>query len=404
MKILIVEDDKVYANALKQFLEKELFFVQCDVCYTYKDALNVINSSSYDIFVLDYILPDTKDGELVDKVLELDKTVIVITNFLDKLTRDQVFSKKVADYIIKSDFSNLDYIKNSIERLNNNKNLTILVVDDSALIRKYITSILDQQNLNILEANDGQEALKVFENHNIDLLITDYEMPNVNGLELVKKVRKTHKMHDLPIIVLSTISENTTISRLLKSGANDFIHKPFTKDEFLCRLNININMYETLKSMKKEIVTDSLTKLYNRHFLEYRGNKIFKDSESIVIALFDIDNFKTINDTYGHAFGDKVLEESASVLKLSLRQDDYIVRYGGEEFLVVFQNISKKLAFLLAEKVRKNIGKIDINGITFTISGGVSDKGETLSEMIKDADKLLYKAKENGKNRIEIDI
>ena len=308
------------------------------------------------------------------------------------------FVNEIVDFIIKDDISIINYMIRLVKRIYKNQFKNVLIVDDSRAIRSYQKKFLHLLNLNVFEARDGAEALDIIKKKNINFIITDIEMPKINGVEMVKEIRKTKKIDELPVLVVSS-NENLFVTfQILKLGANDFIKKPFDKNEYIIRINNILDIYDYLINYKEERTIDSLTKVYNRFFLENSFEQIFKFYKEKIIAMLDIDFFKKINDTYGHQAGDKILAYFAEHIQKNLRKDDLIIRYGGEEFLIFMPNTSKEEAYIVLHKIKNSLK--DVDGIKFTFSAGIANEGETLAEMIKIADDRLYKAKKSGRNRI----
>jgi diguanylate cyclase (GGDEF)-like protein len=393
MEILIVEDSIVFRNAIKNKIEKNLLFATCSSVTTFEE---LIEEKDYDIYICDYNLPDAPNGEHIEYLLRKNKDVIVVTKFEAEFM-DSFIKDKVLEYLIKDDNSMLDYLVKFVRRINRNKNLNILVVEDSLSVRNLVMSILDKLKLNIFEAKNGCEALNILENKNIDLIITDLTMPQMSGKELIKKVRKKKKMSELPIVVISSLDDNTTFLKALKLGANDYLKKPFLKEELIIRVNNLLDLYDSFKKINSQLQKDPLTGVYNRFFLENVLENMFNMYEKKSIAMLDIDFFKKINDTYGHQHGDKVLKDFANNIKGVVRKSDIVVRYGGEEFLIFMPNTSKEEGFIALLKIKEAIKKSEFN---YTFSGGIADEGETLAEMIKIADNRLYNAKKEGRNKI----
>jgi diguanylate cyclase (GGDEF)-like protein len=279
------------------------------------------------------------------------------------------------------------------------------------VIRNNLKKELLKHKFNLFEAKDGQEALNFLKNKSVDLIITDYEMPNLDGLGLLKEIRKEKDKNILPIIALSSINNSAVVSRFLKNGANDYLTKPYSKDELMCRVNNAITNKELYEEIKQIATIDPLTKVYNRNYFYEASEQIFANAkrynEDLSVAILDIDHFKKINDTYGHDVGDIVLKSVAKKMKKRLRGSDLLVRYGGEEFIILLPNTSLKKSFIAMEGLRETISKnkVEIDGekIVVTVSIGISDIKDTnsLDEAIKRADLKLYKAKNNGRDRVE---
>ncbi len=395
MNVLILEDSKLYAKLIKSNIEKYLIFAKCDVVSSFEELKKI--DKKYDLYIVDYILPDTNEDEHIKYLLEQNAKIIVMTQYEDKIYKSS-FMNDIIDFIIKEDISIINYLIRLVKRIYKNQFKNVLVVDDSKSIRLYQKKFLKLLNLNVFEAKNGQEALEIIKKEKINFVISDIEMPKMNGVEMVKEIRKTKNIDELPILIVSS-TENLFITfQILKLGANDFIKKPFDKNEYIIRINNILDIYDYLINYKEERTIDGLTKIYNRFFLENSFEQIFKFYKQKIVAILDIDFFKKINDTYGHQAGDKILTYFAKHIKNNLRKDDLIIRYGGEEFLVFMPNTTKEEAYIVLHKIKNSLQIVD--GIKFTFSAGIANEGETLAEMIKKADERLYKAKETGRNRI----
>jgi len=245
-------------------------------------------------------------------------------------------------------------------------------------------------------------------NQDITVVITDFEMPNVNGLELVLALRRSYRKYELPIIGVSTQKENAI--EFLKYGVNDFIRKPFFKEELQTRVNNTLDAIENVKKLNDFANTDFLTGVANRKFFYSSAGEYFIKSkitnEPFALAMFDIDHFKKINDTYGHDVGDEVIKMLAKTIKDNIKGQDIVARFGGEEFCVLLKNIEASASYRFFENLRKKISelKVSINGeevLGFSVSIGVATQREaTLDQMIKTSDLCLYEAKNNGRNRV----
>jgi diguanylate cyclase (GGDEF)-like protein len=280
------------------------------------------------------------------------------------------------------------------------------------LVRTKLRETLMQHDFNVIEATSGQEALDILsENKKIDLVITDHEMDAMDGIELTKRIRRLYPMEELPIIALTGSANETLIARYLKSEANDFIKKPYSQEELRCRVSTALSLKDMFENIKMIAITDRLTSLYNRFHLYEKGHYLAemnkRDNSSFSLAIFDIDHFKKINDTYGHTAGDHTLVEFSSILKKAFRKTDLVARFGGEEFVVIMPNTPLEQAAKVCNAIREKVAQYaitvsDDTKVSFTVSVGVSHLGseDTLESLIQKTDKLLYKAKESGRNKV----
>ncbi|KPA10536.1 response regulator receiver modulated diguanylate cyclase [Candidatus Magnetomorum sp. HK-1] len=413
-RILVVEDNKAVAKLISSRINSELDIIT-KVAHSYEDAKAIMNENdSFFIAILDLNLPDAPDGEIVDLVLSKEIPSIVLTGTLDDDLRKSILSKNVVDYIVKEGMHAIDYVIHLIKRLKNNRDIKALVVDDTATFRHLISRMLELHKFNVITAVDGIDALeKIKEHSDIKLILTDYEMPKMNGFELVSELRKDFSKDMMAIIGLSANTSETLSAQFLKKGANDFLSKPFLNEEFYCRVTQNVEILELIHEIREASIRDYLTGLYNRRYLYEIGNNLHsnavRDNLAIAVGMVDIDFFKKINDTYGHDVGDIALKHVAGLLTGHVRKTDVVSRCGGEEFCVILTNVDRQRALLVFGKMRKVIEKSEIQAdgktIKMTISVGVCTSiKNSLESMIKTADELLYEAKESGRNRVVIDI
>lgn len=409
-RILIVEDDRVLAKLLSKKLENALDF-QTDIAYSLHEARLFIKKYTYFVALLDLNLPDAAYGEVVDVMLSKNIPSIVLSAELDSNVRDKILQKDIIDYVKKGDIDELRYIIAAVERLYKNTKHKVLIVDDSRVFRKSLKKIVKNLFFKVVAVDSGREALQMLKSDTqIKLVLTDYNMPDMNGLELTKKIRKIYSKNEISIVAISANHDGETSALFLKHGATDFITKPFSKEEFSCRLNNTIEALENIWTITNSANRDFLTGLYNRRYFYddmteyYYSAKI--QHEDFCIAMIDIDNFKKINDSFGHDIGDKVIIHLAEILMHNTSESDLVSRFGGEEFCIVLKNIEPKVALKRLETLRTKVQKAVISSnITFTISiGATFMQQDNIDEMIKTADMLLYKAKQSGKNILVSDM
>ncbi len=404
------------------------------------------------------------------------------------------------------------------------KKISILYVEDEDFVRESFANMLQRDIKNVHIAKDGEEGWNLFQSHHIDIVVSDINMPKMNGIEMVKKIKENNS--DVLIAFTTAFGDNEHLQKSIDLGVDGYFIKPIDinkvfmklnsfaksinskdqierynqllkvvldeqregivlldedldikiynnsfseiykksgKEEFNsiddifeycqgldCNTKINKDWFKNLDSkkeliltcsqdeenkryfqtttkkvkgyivfsitditdlkqesseLKNEAMTDKLTGLYNRKVLDIALEKLL--GKDIYIILLDIDNFKIINDTYGHLAGDKVLKSLAKLLKKTLRKYDLAIRWGGEEFIVLLKDIPNiEIGKTIAEFMRKKISELNIEKVgNFTCSFGVAHQflktKEDLDTLFQKADKLLYKAKKSGKNRVE---
>ena len=379
------------------------------------ELVNDLDASIEDLYLYDlYIIRlDERTEEIIKKLSDEDKFIIIITDHDNEQTREKILSFHVADYVITNSNNSATFISKVAQRLASNTKKTILTVDDSKLILTQISMLLDTQNIHYIQCRDGEEAWDYLNNTHskkIDLVVTDYEMPKMNGYELVKNIRTKYSFEELPVLVLSGTEDTYMISRFLKAGANDYITKPFINEEFMGRVTNALLVVEMFEKIKNMAMTDHLTGIHNRVYFYETATKVLdiakRAKQPSAIAMIDIDNFKSINDTYGHEVGDRALIHIANTMKKTLRRSDILVRFGGEEFVILLPNCPHEQALKIMQKVCNVVAKAELQledskTLKITVSIGVTSKfTEEVDEMIETADKYMYTAKQTGKNKI----
>jgi diguanylate cyclase (GGDEF)-like protein len=302
---------------------------------------------------------------------------------------------------------------------------TILVADDEPVNRALIQRRLEREGYQVLTARNGSEAVEQALASSPDLVILDVMMPEMDGMDACRLLKETEATRDIPIIFLSARDETEMKVSGLGLGADDYISKPFEAAELIARVHVAIRLKrerDQLRnnaeeaSMRAELaqeraMTDALTGLLNRYGLQHtlaRENaEARRYNRQLSCVLIDLDNFKTINDTYGHPIGDLTLQQIAGILREAVRGSDTVFRYGGEEFLVLLPETNLEGAVALAEKIRATAASRPFGDggrvFNLTLSAGASNlcDNESGHDMIARADMALYHAKAQGRNRVE---
>lgn len=408
--VLIVEDSKTFGALLQRMVARE---INCETVWarSLAECREVLDSGSpFDAALLDLNLPDAPDGQVVDLVLSRNIPSVVFTGELSDNLRDIIWSKRIVDYVLKESVHNLEYVARLIRRILRNKGLKVLVVDDSKMARNHMASLLAAHGYEVLEAGDGAHALEIVETDpEVRLIISDFNMPDMNGAALTKAIREVTRRETLFIIGVSSQGSYLTSVAMLKSGANDFITRPFQAEEFYCRISQNVDMLNMIEDLTGMANRDFLTGLSNRKHLHETGRHLFanqvRGNLRLTASIIDLDHFKKVNDTYGHDVGDDVLRHFATLLRERFRGSDVLARYGGEEFCVLSVNLDKDKASERFEAFRRAVAEspmlLDGREIFITVSIGVyTGSAGTFEGMLKSADDLLYKAKLEGRNRI----
>jgi len=412
-KILLVDDSKSICSFLSQKIEDSVD-IKVDIAHSYKEARNLVEQNDdYFLALLDVHLPDMDDTTMLDFMLDKGIPSIVMTADFDTNVYKSFRKRNMIDYVLKESPESLNFIVSLVSRVYQNSQIKVLIIDDSITVRSQLKYYLQSQLFQVLSASKPLEALQVLEdNSNVKIIITDYNMPDLNGVELLKIIRRNFSKNKLAVIGISS-DENSSIA-FLKHGANDFINKPFIKEEFICRLNNTAEALENVEKLEEIAYKDFLTKIANRKYFFEKAQIYFENAKEnnnpSAIAMIDIDNFKSINDTYGHSVGDEVIKSLAKLLSDNIKGQDIVARFGGEEFVLYLQDISPGNASSFMNSICRKISKhkvllSDSQYINYTVSIGLdTQKQDTLIQKINNADKLLYEAKNSGKNRVVDDL
>jgi two-component system cell cycle response regulator len=296
---------------------------------------------------------------------------------------------------------------------------TILIADDSKLMREMLSDTLVSRGYRVIEAQNGEEVVRLARAQEPDLIISDIEMPVMDGIEACRMLAKAPSTAVIPVIILTVRSSTADIKAGLEAHAVDYITKPFDADELAGRVASALKIRELkdqvefLKGRLKKIsTTDDLTGLRNASYFWEHLNREVKKSVSkrvpLSLIVIDIDNFKTVNDAFGHPFGDEVLRKAAHLLGAALGKRGLLARYGGEEFVAVLGGAKEDGAFATAERLRKAIGgrefEKDRSPFRLSISCGVAtmrpdltDEHDDSISLFERADRALYEAKIRGK-------
>ncbi len=410
-RILLVDDSKTLSKLIKLKVINELA-VEVDVAYSLAEAKLLIQKQKYTLAILDLNLPDAPNGEIVDVILDKKIPSIVLTGNIDKAFRTTLLKKDIIDYVYKGGIEDIDYVVTIIKRLFKNRAHKVMVVDDSLVFRNQMKKMVENLFFQVFALAQGEEALSMLEQHpDIKIIMTDYNMPVMDGLELTKEVRKKYTKNQLSIFVISSTDDSDVSAMFLKRGATDYINKPFSKEEFSCRLNNAIEALENIDTITNFASRDFLTGLYNRRYFfaameSYMGNNGTNTNEEFITAMIDIDHFKKINDTYGHDIGDKAIVHLSEILRSHIQHQDIVARFGGEEFCIVLKEVTKDQAITVFERIRQTVALTPLlinenQEITFTVSIGVALEHEnSLIDTINEADAKLYTAKHNGRNQV----
>jgi two-component system chemotaxis response regulator CheY len=299
--------------------------------------------------------------------------------------------------------------------------MKILVVDDDALQRKIIKEALSIGSYDVIPLDNATAAKQVLEQDSVRFVITDWVMPDIDGLSFVRWIRSANITGYVYVMLLTSREEPRDIEDGLNAGADDYIKKPFHPKELLARVAVGeriLRLEEDLRKaserLKQQVLIDDLTELMNRRAIYQVGrqeiSRARRDASPLSVLFLDLDKFKNINDTYGHLAGDEALKLTAHLLQDNIREYDLVGRWAGDEFVALLPDTNKEQAAELGGRVLrafnreamllKNGSKIILNASIglFTWMPGEVDMAD-LDALVRLADEAMYKAKQSGGNR-----
>lgn len=281
--------------------------------------------------------------------------------------------------------------------------------------------MLDEVGYATTFATSGKQAIERVKTANPDLILLDLMMPEINGLQVCEHLKADPLHAEIPIIFLTASNDSQHLLQAFGQGAVDYVTKPYKAPELLARVKTHLELKYTRDELKKALVeletlatTDSLTGISNRRHLLTLAEREFQRAQRyrnpFSILMLDIDHFKSINDTYGHATGDEALKLMADVTRNALRQVDIFGRFGGEEFVVFLPETPLPDAVTVADRIREAIASVSVAMddavIRMTVSIGVATyqtEEPNLDTLLMRADKALYEAKQRGRDRVVAD-
>ena len=297
----------------------------------------------------------------------------------------------------------------------------ILIAEDDPVFRKLLERILRKWGYDVMVTKDGDEAWDALQKEDVHLIILDWMMPGMNGVQICREIRQQERKYYPYIILLTVRDRKEDIVEGMAAGADDYIAKPFDNQELEVRLragrrilDLQAALVAAQEKLQEQATHDMLTGLWNRSaifdILERELARTRRQESSLGVIIADLDHFKRVNDTYGHIAGDAVLREAAARMASSLRPYDSIGRYGGEEFLCVVPGCDGPNGVQVGERIRAHVAAEPIptseGMVPLTVSLGVAtnagfeDKGG--DALLRAADAALYRAKNRGRNRIEL--
>jgi len=446
-KILIVDDEPLNVKLLAAMLPPDQYSTLR--AYSGEEALKKVADEAPDLVLLDIMMPGL-NGYDITRMLKDDPKIrdipiILVTAFggTDNRIRgleagaDEFINKPVnkAELLarvrsllrlkqyqdqLKAHTRSLDSFTtagNTEGRARDQIDLpSIVIVEDDEKDAKLIQSLLHGEPYQIKLAEDGQQIISRAQHERVDIVLLDILLPRMNGYEVCRTLKSTEHTKNIQIIAITNLADLDSKIKGLESGLDDYLVKPVNMVELKTRVKSLVKKKAYLDQLcaKYEMalhtaITDNLTGLYSRgyfdHFLDLEIKRALRQKTPVALLLIDVDNFKEINDTFGHLLADKILNRLATLLKSNIREMDFAARYGGEEFTVVMPNTDIKEARQAAERIRHAVYSCQLDSCSskLTVSLGVAIypfDANSKDELIVKADSALYEAKRDGKNRV----
>jgi len=303
------------------------------------------------------------------------------------------------------------------------REVKILVADDSPVYRKLVEQSLSQEHYTVLLAKNGRQAMDLFTEHQPELVITDWSMPDISGIELCQHIRQDNQQFYAYVILVTANADKEEVIEGLAAGADDYLTKPFHPGELQARVRVGrriVDLHREIQDKNRQLeemaLTDPLTGLPNRRAIDFWAGRQLRAAVRhdfpIWVVMADLDHFKSINDAHGHDAGDIVLKSFAEILKSNTRRSNICGRLGGEEFLLIITHVQKENVAIAIERIRKQFAAqtftVERHTFSATASFGIAGIRATtcpdFSDLVARADAALYSAKRQGRNRIEFVI
>jgi two-component system, glycerol uptake and utilization response regulator len=282
---------------------------------------------------------------------------------------------------------------------------TILIVDDTKTNIDLLLELLSAYDLVV--ATDGKSALQIAQQENIGMVLLDIMMPEMDGFEVCKHLKSSEKTKDIPVIFITANVDEESIEKGYELGGVDYVTKPFKPKELLAKIKTHFKMSKLIEELHYLASHDQMTGIYNRRKFFEKAIQLFEKGVALVTVMIDIDDFKKINDTYGHPFGDEVIKAVVREIQKILDADSIFGRLGGEEFAIVTPYENQEKVYAKIEQIREMVEHLVISSDAIsqsvTVSMGVAKRTEktiSIDALLKEADGALYNVKRSGKNRV----
>lgn len=457
--ILVVDDELRNIKLITAMLSSEPYeILQAD---NGEKALEIINTHRIDLVLLDVMMPGINGFEvtrIIKNNQETKNIPIILVTALDgsenktkalEVGADEFLTKPVNKVEIITRVKSILQLRQCQEQLNARINVgekltitrevissrsqnkydlikdgsghqTVLLVEDDTQYVKLYKSLVATEPYNFIVASSGEEAIRIGQQINIDLILLDLMLPGMSGYEVCEYFRNNMATRNIQIIAITSLSDLESRIKCIDKGIDDYLVKPVNRKEIKSRISVLLRKkayLDQLQAHHKQVlnlaIIDGLTGLYNqvyfKNYLQLEVERSLERGYLVALMMLDLDDFKKCNDLLGHPAGDAVLKQFSGLIKMNIRDIDLPARYGGEEFAIVMPYASKQNALDTAEKIRISLRSLCINSdgdkgvgnITTSIGIAICPKqSSTADGLIDKADHMLYQAKNTGKNKI----
>jgi len=387
------------------------------------EGMHFLEAGKFDAICAAATLPDANVIEFVKRVrawpTARETPIIVLTASGDESFVSDALKAGVTEVFGRGDIHAFArHIRDLARSAGTALSGRVLLLEDSAAIALGIVRILSKAGLAVRDFRAGGDAIAAFDADDFDLVVTDVVLDNsMSGIVFVRELRGKKGMRGarVPILAISGLDDSARRIEILRAGASDFLNKPIVPEEFVARVGNLIGQKRLLDQIETQhaelralALTDQLTTLYNRHFLLEVAQMTLSDARRhrypVSMVVVDIDHFKTVNDTYGHAVGDRVIAAVAGAIKAACRREDVAARLGGEEFVLLLPRCALDQALAKSECLRGEIAALRVSGHAVTASFGVATSEDAeiadFDALFALADAAMYRAKRDGRNRV----
>jgi two-component system cell cycle response regulator len=421
MKALVVDPSKLARMIINMTLEGHGVFTDSASCE--EEALSLIKKNSYQLICVARTLESGDCRAFCAKLRATpttQSTPIVMLSVSDEKDPESFMALGITEIFSKNDMPAFSSFIESLYKNNKGNFLyggRILYVEDTMSIAQLTIAILNEHGYEVSHITTGEQAIKLYDGQDFDLVMTDIILPGkISGTAIVRYIRSSEAKNEVPIptpiLAMSSFDDTSRKLALFQAGINDYVLKPIMNEELLARVDsliLNQHLFKQLEVQRQRLeelaMTDQLTGLYNRHYLldcaSKKINATKKHKSDLCLVVMDIDLFKSFNDDHGHVMGDLVLAKVAELLSCYVGERDTVARFGGEEFVILFEQCSLPQAVDKTEVLRKRIEQLKPEGLTVTASFGVAQfnqQDHAFQGLFARADRAVYQAKDNGRN------